>query len=110
MATHIATHTTSLRLIALLAFGMLFFTACSNDPATQAPTPAPTLEPLPTQTPGDGNGGDENIDQPRTADPAVDPLFAALSTWEPEVVSVEDTRDLRSGSFREGSFNYPCSV
>lgn len=117
MATHFATHTTSLRIFALIAFGMLFFAACSNHPA--APAPSPTLEPLPTQTPGDGDGnggngnggGDEEpIDMPRTADPAVNPLFAALTTWEPEVVSVEDTRELRSGSFREGSFNYQCSV
>ena len=90
------------QLVALLAFGLLLFAACANGSAREAdPTPQPT----PENEVDDGADGDAG-----TADVAVNPLFASMIAWAPEVVTVADSRELRSGAFRDGSYNYQCNV
>ena len=79
---------------------LLLLAACgggSND-ATATPEGSATAA---TTATADGNG---------TADSAVSPLFDSMVAWSPEVVTEEDTRDLQSGSFQDGDYNYQCTV
>jgi hypothetical protein len=96
--TYSRTNRSIAQLVALLAFGLLLFAACTSGSAKE-------VEPPSTPTP-EG----EKFQGGGTADVAVNPLFDSMVAWEPEVVSVTDTRELRSGAFREGSFNYQCNV
>ena len=56
------------------------------------------------------SGGTPGIPPRTTADPAVNALFQEMIAWNPEVVRVEDSRELRSGSFKDGGSAYQCSV
>ncbi len=97
--------TFALALIGVLA---LFAVACGMETpatggilATNTPptvqTPGTTPEPTP-----EGPG--------YSTDPAVNDLFASMREWNPAVETATDTRELRAGAFRQGNYNYQCTV
>lgn len=97
----------NLRTRLALLFGagatLMLLAACSGGSADEttppAETPDPTVEATPETDPGPG-----------TAAPEVNVLFDSMVAWEPEVTTAQDTRELRTGSFREGDYDYTCAV
>lgn len=105
------------RVVATLVVLSLLAMACStaddaepvSDPAAADVEEAPEPEPEPAADP-EPEPEPEAEPEPPTAGPAVDPLFASLTEWDPEVVSVEDERELATGEFVSGDYAYQCEV
>lgn len=106
-----------LRTVTTMVVLALLAAACSGaglaDPASDAVAGEVESEPEPEPEPGltpDAEPDPDAEPERTTADPAVDPLFASLTEWAPEVVSVEDDRELATGEFVSGDYAYQCNV
>ncbi|MGE0598330.1 MAG: thiol-activated cytolysin family protein [Dehalococcoidia bacterium] len=93
---------TSIRFVGLMLIAVmaLFAVACAG---TTAEGSGNNTTPNPNTTPAPDTIG-------YSPDPKVNDLLASMKTWNPPVTTSEDTRQLRAGAFREGSYNYQCTV
>ncbi len=105
------TTTTTTRFFAFMLIGLmaLFAVACGADTGASGATLGNTLDATPT-TITDPTPEPAPVGPGYSTDPQVNHLLAPMSGWNPEVLTAEDTRDLRAGGFREGAYNYQCTV
>lgn len=98
------THTFVLAIIGVLA---LFAVACGAESGATGTVAAntPPAEQTPVTTPEPTPVGPGH-----STDPAVNDLFASMRAWEPAIETATDTRELRAGAFRQGNYNYQCTV
>ncbi len=95
--------TTPIRFVALMLIAVMavLAVACSGNVGGNGGGNGTTPTPDSTPTPS-GTG--------YSPDPKVNELLAAMKTWNPPVTTAEDTRELRAGAFRQGNYNYQCTV